>query len=196
MKISPRLFAFLALSFVIATIIGTVSHEMGHIAVAKSLGYKTKLYYASMNYNFGEKLESLEAYHDKHKSAIYAKEDSPEKLYFKEAYKQIGKEGYYVSWGGPAQTIIVGTFGFVMLWLRRKKVSEYGMKAVDWIFVLLAFFWSRQLFNFLHLILDYAGSKGINVSTRGDEVKISRYLQLPLATVNVVTATIAAILLI
>ncbi|WP_116788289.1 hypothetical protein [Flavobacterium psychrotrophum] len=196
LTIYPRLFAFIALGFVLATIVGTVSHEMGHIAVAKSLGYKTKLYYASMNYNFEEKLDSLEAYHDKHKSAIYAKQDSPEKTYFKKAYEQIGKERYYINWGGPAQTMIVGTFGFIMLWLRRKKITEYGMKVADWIFAIIAFFWSRQLFNFLHLIFDYIGSKGTNLSTRGDEVKISRYLRLPLPTVNVITATIAIILLV
>jgi len=33
--------------FVLATIVGTISHEYGHIAVAKYLGYKTFLHYST-----------------------------------------------------------------------------------------------------------------------------------------------------
>ncbi len=32
------------------TVVGTLSHEYGHIVVAKYLGYETKLHYGSMNY--------------------------------------------------------------------------------------------------------------------------------------------------
>ena len=40
---------YFSLGFVLFTIIGTVSHEYGHIIVAKSLGYETTLHYGSMN---------------------------------------------------------------------------------------------------------------------------------------------------
>lgn len=40
----------IVLAFVVFTIIGTLSHELGHIAVAKYLGYQTTLHFGSMNY--------------------------------------------------------------------------------------------------------------------------------------------------
>lgn len=40
------LFTFL---FILFTIVGTLSHELGHIIVAKLLGYTTELYFAYMN---------------------------------------------------------------------------------------------------------------------------------------------------
>ncbi len=49
-KIDIKYLKFITLGFVLFTIIGTISHELGHIIVAKSLGYETALYYGSMNY--------------------------------------------------------------------------------------------------------------------------------------------------
>ena len=52
-----RKFIILTFIFILFTPIGTISHEYGHIAVAKLLGYKTTLHYASMNW-YPDKLES------------------------------------------------------------------------------------------------------------------------------------------
>ena len=52
MKISINikyLFVF-SILFILFTVIGTVSHEYGHMAVAKYLGYETVLHYGSVNY--------------------------------------------------------------------------------------------------------------------------------------------------
>ena len=46
-----RTFLPFTLSFILFTIIGTLSHEGGHILVAKALGYQTKLHFASMSWN-------------------------------------------------------------------------------------------------------------------------------------------------
>ena len=192
MKIYPRLFAFIALGFVLATIVGTVSHEYGHIAVAKFFGYETKLYYDSMNYNVEEKLDAIYAYYDKHMHSILLP-SSPEKKYFEEHHTQILKEINYVRWGGPAQTMITGTIGVLMLWLRRKKIAEYGMKLTDWIFVLLAFFWSREITNFLIVSIDSLILS--KPHTGGDEAHISRYYQIPWITINAITGCIAALVL-
>ena len=61
MNISINIKSLLILTFVfiLFTTIGTVSHEYGHIIVAKALGYETTLHYGSMNYDSGiEKLKS------------------------------------------------------------------------------------------------------------------------------------------
>jgi len=46
-----RTFLPFTLSFILFTIIGTLSHEVGHIAVAEALGYETKLHFGSMSWN-------------------------------------------------------------------------------------------------------------------------------------------------
>lgn len=194
LTIYPRLFALLALGFVLATIIGTVSHELGHIAVAKSLGYETKLHYASIHFNWEEKLDFLETYFHKNEAKIHAEGNSPEKTYFKTAFAKFWYNDSLVRWGGPLQTMITGTLGTIMLWLRRKKILTYGMKTADWFWVIISFFWSRQLANIIII--------GINrflfpkTLPGGDEARISQYLRLPILTLNVVTGFIAGVVLI
>jgi hypothetical protein len=45
-QVNARLFLFLLAGFFIAVIVGTVSHEAGHYAVARLLGYQAKIGYA------------------------------------------------------------------------------------------------------------------------------------------------------
>ena len=41
----------IACTFIFFTVIGTLSHEYGHIAVAKYFGYETELHYGSMEFD-------------------------------------------------------------------------------------------------------------------------------------------------
>jgi len=50
-KIVWKWLLIFSLGFVFSTIIGTQTHELGHIAVAESLSYETTLSYGSMSYN-------------------------------------------------------------------------------------------------------------------------------------------------
>ena len=45
-----KLFIVLFLSFIAATVIGTVSHEFGHYIVAKYFGYDAQIHYASTHW--------------------------------------------------------------------------------------------------------------------------------------------------
>lgn len=45
-----QVFFFFSLGFFLTIVIGTISHEMGHILVAESLGYTTCLHFSSMTY--------------------------------------------------------------------------------------------------------------------------------------------------
>ncbi len=58
MKITIDIKSLLVLTatFVVFTAIGTVSHEYGHIIVAKYLGYETTLHYGSMSYDKGAEI--------------------------------------------------------------------------------------------------------------------------------------------
>lgn len=138
-NLQPRLFAFLALGFVLATIVGTVSHELGHISVAKFLGYKTKLHFAAMESDFHESLGPLKIYYNANKEKIKAETPSQEKAYFRKAYKKLGRDSQLISRGGPGQTMLTGTIGLILLLYRRKRIAEAGMKVFDWIAVFLAF---------------------------------------------------------
>ena len=51
LRFNVKLFVILFVVFIVFTCVGTLTHEMGHIAIAKMLGYKTHLGYGYMNYD-------------------------------------------------------------------------------------------------------------------------------------------------
>jgi hypothetical protein len=81
------------------------------------------------------------------------------------------KQVFFTTLGGPLQTILFGTIGFLCLLFRKKKTFA----VVDWLLVFLAFFWSREVYMIVFLAFDWltAGS----ASSAGDEVKLTYYLQ-------------------
>jgi hypothetical protein len=192
--LTPRLFALLAIGFVITTIVGTVSHEVGHCAVAKMLGYRPSLHYAYMYSSNNREWTNLQKYYDANEAKIVTKEQSPEKKYFETRKKKLRKDAVAIAWGGPLQTILTGTIGLLLLWISRKKIRlQTALTFWQWVYVFLAFFWSRQLFNCLtgHAIYLKKGRWG-----GGDEVHLSDYYHLPKPTIDYIGATIALIVLV
>lgn len=116
-----RLFLCLTLSFILCTIIGTVSHEGGHYIIGKYLGHDAKLHYASTSYNGSEKSREYDTFIEKNKDKIQAQEKSPEKDKYLEIVERKRKEILFLILGGPVQTILTGTIGFLILWFKRKK---------------------------------------------------------------------------
>ena len=51
----PHFAIRIACTFIFFTVIGTLSHEYGHIAVAKYFGYETELHYGSMGFDYASK---------------------------------------------------------------------------------------------------------------------------------------------
>lgn len=203
-KVHPRLFALLALSFVIVTIIGTVSHEAGHYIVGKLQGSNVKLHYASVGFGNPSPAEmaKFDSLYKADEKKILAKEPSPEKEYFLKYRKSLSSNSntavhnpVLFTLAGPLQTMITGTIGIIWLLYQRKKIilkNELSVK--EWLAVLIAFFWSRQLFNALTALVYYI-PKGV-LPRGGDEVKISRYFHLPLGIINVITGIVALFLLV
>lgn len=184
----PRLFAMLAMGFILCTIIGTVTHEMGHGVVARHFGYETHLSYASMSYEHPY-ADEFRARYERDKEYIEADEDSPEKEAFLEYRAALGEmiEGhaFWITAGGPLQTMLAGSLGLLILWFRRKKIyAKSTLNVGEWLAVLLAYFWSRQVFNFFTSLPDFFAGK---LHFRGDEPRLSEYLELPLWTVGLVT---------
>ena len=153
--------------FILATIVGTISHEYGHIAVAKYLGYNTSLHFSSMGYS-------------KDPSHISQKvKDSLSTREFEALTRLRKSESHCITLGGPIQTGIVGLFGFGVLWIRRNKRLSFSLK--DWFCVILTFFLARQILNFGVQIVRYFIT-GEHKNT-GDEIKLALYLDWPIYSI-------------
>ena len=63
-------FLIIVIGFILFTIVGTQSHELGHILVAKFFGYKTSLNYGSMTYSKGKKREELREFYSLYREEI------------------------------------------------------------------------------------------------------------------------------
>lgn len=171
--------------FILFTIVGTLTHEFGHIVVAKYLGYNTYLNYGSMNYRSKDyvndkdfkKIEKLFEGND------YEDYDNwPEELKVKieelntilrEKYPQNKIHSLWITIGGPAETLLTSFIGLLILFVRRKK-WKVKFKILDWLSVFMSLFILREVFNFitgLYSSIIYSKS-----NFHGDEFRISRYL--------------------
>lgn len=174
-----KLFVYLILGFVICTVIGVVSHEFGHAAVTAYHGRDWTVHYDSMSPGKSTLVDSLENAYQKNKEKIKSEAASPEKEAFLKTRERLSKkyklEGLQMRLGGPLQTMLTGTIGFILLWLIRKKNKfNEALTFKEWCFVLIGFFWSRQPAILLQKILyKCIGTNGI-----GDEERIARYLHL------------------
>lgn len=186
-----RLFIYLVLGFIAATVVGTLTHEAGHYIVAKKLGYEAKIRYASMHYENSDFKAFHEFYYENEEVLKSKKDNSVIKQYFNLRHKAY-KSTNLVTLGGPIQTIITGTLGFLLLWFNRKKIG-YKLTLLQWSFVFMAFFWSRQVANFF-IGLYFLAIRG-EWTSQGDETNISEYFRLPIWSLNAITATIAIVLL-
>jgi hypothetical protein len=152
---------------------GTLSHEAGHIAVARWLGYETKLYYASMSTLADD-------------SAVYAGRCGPppaaeadQPAYAECRWQEEKRESLLISLGGPLQTMLSGTIGLAwLLWNRRKHAAAESLSRAGWCAVLLALLWVRQVFNQLRYGLDWIQG-AIDIPTGGDEEWIAVVLGIP-----------------
>jgi hypothetical protein len=88
MNINPRLFLFLFLSFILAAIVGTLSHELGHYAVAEWLGCDAVIHFGSMG--------------------IIDSGSVPEGR---------TSHGLWITFGGPLQTVLTGSIGLMFFFV-------------------------------------------------------------------------------
>ncbi|WP_298511714.1 hypothetical protein [uncultured Kordia sp.] len=199
--INKKYFLLFSLGFFLATIIGTQTHELGHIAVAKSLGYETTLSYGSMSHNykgFAED-EDVIAWRNIFKNIksdeelTQSQKEETGRLYkkIKEKYPINEKHNFYVTLGGPAQTILTCFIGLFILAYRNTNRQE-NFKFVDWLAVFMSLFILREVFNTVMA----GGSYFINGTNnfRGDEFGISIYLGFSKWTIPIMTAILGAII--
>jgi hypothetical protein len=184
---SVRNFIFFSIAFILFTLIGTLSHEYGHILVAKSLGYKTTIHYGSMNYkkyntNINDTIIKI---FERNKFAIKNKKEFPEKVRFYSLVKKQQNDSFLISLGGPIQTMLTGIIGFLLLY-KRNKITTINFSKIDWFYVFLALFWLRQLFNPIYSFLRRLINNKTSYFGRSDETEIAEFLNIPKGTFDVI----------
>jgi hypothetical protein len=181
----PKFSLLIVMFFILFTIIGTLSHELGHIIVAEYFGYDTEISYGSMSYKYlgfedDELLKEIEAITEKYGIDDYNDWPEKSKLKIEHLNKKLQEKYPYnklhdlaIALGGPLQTILTSLIGLIVLYFRRKVQNE-GFKFIDWLAVFLSLFILREVFNFFTALYKRTVLGVSNYN--GDEFLISRLL--------------------
>ena len=189
---SLKNFILLSLTFILFTIVGTLTHEGGHMAVAKYYNYEPTLSYASVRSNppWRADWDSMQAIYKRHKeeednhirhSESRRQDSLASKI--KERYSQgeYKQESALITIGGPAQTLLTSILGVFILLYRRKSIVQRGMKIGDWLALFLALFSLRFVANLTLSVLSELW-KPNGTYFGGDEARLARSLDVHLGT--------------
>lgn len=191
-----RLFVCLTFGFILFTIIGTVSHESGHYFVARMFGFKSRIHYnyTNIDLNHNDKMYYRLTW-IRYRDQIKAGQSFPEKERFDRIVNESKKMGIWFTLGGPLQTMLTGTLGFILMIVYRKRYfTKERLSFGLWLIIFLSLFWLRQTANFITGI----GSGLIRGCIRsfGDESYLSWHFHLPFWSLSAITAIIGVIVLV
>ncbi|WP_128414293.1 hypothetical protein [Chryseobacterium sp. Leaf394] len=189
-----KLFLILAFTFIIMTVAGTLSHELGHYAVAEYLGYDARIDYQSMHTENDVRRKYLDSTFEKYSFEIKNNLSFPGKQNYDTKRKEYRSDRIKILAGGPLQTMITGTIGFVLLLAYRKKIFSVNKTTVTgWLLVFCSLFWLRQTANSFMWTAGYifTGEK----SMRADELRLARYLDFNIWTIHSITGILGLIVL-
>jgi hypothetical protein len=103
-------------------------------------------------------------------------------------------ESFLITFGGSFLTILIGTVGITWLIIKRKSYQDKrSLTFFQWLAIFLSLFWLRQTLNFLFSIAKLI-STGL-APERGDEIKMAKYLNLPVNSISCITGIIGLTLL-
>ena len=143
-KFELKNFIFLFLSFIFFTIFGTLSHEFGHYIVAKAKGYSARVSYGYATWEDKKNQPFIDSTYEKYYREIEANRSFPEKKKYDQVLSKQSNDGFWITWGGPIQTMLTGTIGFWLLLLQRRKMIEtQRINLYQWLLVFLSLFWLR-----------------------------------------------------
>lgn len=174
MRVDVKYLWRLVMAFVLFTAIGTLSHEAGHLFVARALGYQTVLHYGSVDFYDSELELKVAELEDEHMSKSKIGNELDRKDTHSEMTKKLRIHEFWILAAGPLQTVLTGTFGLLML-LRRRKWSQGILSFSQWILVFLSLFWLRQVFNpLVSVFTELVSPDGVWFG--GDELRLSSSL--------------------
>jgi hypothetical protein len=188
------LFITLFFSFIAATVIGTLTHELGHYAIAKYYGYHPKINYQSVQWVDTKEQAFMRSTYTKYQDDIRAGKAFPQKEKFDQIRAGNRKNGFWIILGGPLETMLTGTIGLLFLFISRRKFqSSDPLTLLQWILVFMSLFWLRQTANWFTGFWSYLVKNPF--IPRGDEFRIALALHLPLWSVITATAVLGAAVL-
>ena len=187
------LFIYLTLGFIAFTVIGTLSHEFGHYAVAKYFGYNPRIGYAYTIYGGDSKNKRLYEIWNKREFEIDNKKTFPEKAEFEKLHDIYLKEGRLTTLGGPIETLLTSLIGIIFLIIFKKKInSKDSLSKVNWLTVFTALFILRQSANM------FVGFGILLLTSRtphGDEFGISWMIGLNPWALDIITGVLGLLFL-
>ncbi|AWA30052.1 hypothetical protein HYN48_08150 [Flavobacterium magnum] len=192
LQIYPKPFIYVFFAFIACTVIGTLTHELGHIAVAQWLGYDTTLSYQSMHVDRNADRAELHRLADPYFGELRTNRPFPTKKAFEAKRRQMHHNDFLIRLGGPLQTMLTGSIGLGIL-LYRRRISYADFNLTDWLLVFLSLFWLRQPSNLAHGLARRI-FRGTGSWTGGDEWVIAYYLKWPLWSVSVLSGAIGFVI--
>jgi len=186
-----KLTLLLALTVIAFTVIGTLTHELGHATVAWHYGWKPKIHYQFTDPGgnpFDPRMIELA---DGHGAEIRAGQPFPNDTLYRRLEAEGRRKIAAFIWGGPTETMLSGTLGFALLlaqW-RRFRAAE-RLSVGQWLILFLTLCWLRQPANLL------AGIALVIItgqySPGDDDSQLSLYYGLPAWGMLAITTIIAA----
>ena len=189
-----KLSIVLIIVFILMTVIGTLTHELGHYTVAKLLGYDAKINYQSTSYNNNEVLDFLDEYSNKYRYELKNNLDFPEKEKYFNLTNNYRWHHFLFILGGPVQTILTGTIGLLLLIVYKKKyITTEKVSIIGWVLIFLALFWLRQSANLISALAYYFLFNSSSIS--GDEMRLAYYLEINMWSIQIITGLIGFVVL-
>jgi hypothetical protein len=178
-------------SFILFTIVGTLSHEFGHFMVGRFLGSESSIHYGFTRWGRSDLSDKINKIYTENKDVIEAKKEFSQKREFEILITQSSKNSFWMTLGGPLQTMFTGTVGLMLVLYIRKR-HKCATKLSHWLCLFLALFWLRQTTNLCVWII----GKPINGSSSfsRDEIRLARYLELPNGSIIWVTGILGLII--
>jgi len=184
-KLKFRNILLFSLGFVLCTIIGTLSHELGHAFMAKYLGYKPTLHFNSTEYVNDDITEYRKLERDKKENKTSTNHGNYDLL-----KQKILVDRFWITLAGPLQTIVFGTISFlILIFFYSKNKNTFPF----WFFTYLSLFWMRQPFVFFHSLITGL-QHGLQYPLGGDEYKLSAYLRIWPGTIGLILAIIGIVI--
>lgn len=189
-----RLFIWLTISFIIATVIGTLTHEGGHYTVAKYFGYDAHINYMATRWTDTEEDKFLQSICKKYSKELETGEKFPELEKFNQVSATHRRHSLWIMLGGPFETMFTGTLGLSLCFSFRQSFHKTAkLSFVQWLLVFVSLFWLRQTANATVWVGQYILTG--KLLQAGDEIYLAYRLHLPEWIPITVTALIGAAVL-
>ena len=138
-----RLFLYLFVSFILAVVVGIMSHECGHWLVTRCFGFHGQhirynaTVYGRPDDKWLRRDSTLQAEYAEFSSGV----DFPSKGEYQKLQNTRDRDYFLITAGGPLETMLAGTIGLLLLFLYRKKIAQ-----TDWLFF-AQWLWSSYLYS-------------------------------------------------